>query len=221
MRFKDVFAIIGPVMVGPSSSHTAGAARLGRAARQLLGDVPERAVVTLYGSFAETFAGHGTDLAIVGGLLDFAADDGRIPSAFAEAEQAGMGVTIRRGAGTKPHPNYAEIEAARGVRTVSVGGASVGGGTIEIHEINGFKAGCSGHYPAIAVTHADRVGVLAAIAQAIGGAGLNIGYLQTGRQGRGGAALTVAECDRMPDEALLAAIASLPHVAEAAVIHLN
>ncbi|NBD25487.1 L-serine ammonia-lyase, iron-sulfur-dependent subunit beta [Paenibacillus glycinis] len=221
MRFKDVFSIIGPVMVGPSSSHTAGAARIGRVARQLLGDVPEQAIITLHGSFAETYAGHGTDLALIGGLLDFATDDARIPGAFAEADAAGMQVQLRRGTGTTPHPNYAEITATRGGKTVEVRGASIGGGNIEIHKINGFDAGCTGYYPTLVIAHDDEVGVLAAITGALGTAGMNIGFMHVDRKARSGAALTVVECDRKPDPQLREAIAGLPHVGSVSIIDLN
>lgn len=96
MRFKDVFSIIGPAMVGPSSSHTAGAARIGRAARQVLGEVPRVAEVTFFGSFAATYQGHGTDRAIVGGLLDYATDDHRLPDSLELAAEAGMEVSLSK-----------------------------------------------------------------------------------------------------------------------------
>ncbi len=111
MRFKDVFSIIGPAMVGPSSSHTAGAARIGRAARQLYGRdrLPARAEIVLYGSFADTYKGHGTDMAIVGGLLDFATDDARLPRSLELAREGGMEVAFIPGKGLHPHPNTAKI----------------------------------------------------------------------------------------------------------------
>ncbi|WP_058303130.1 serine dehydratase beta chain [Gorillibacterium timonense] len=111
MRFKDVFSIIGPAMVGPSSSHTAGAARIGRAARHLYGRdrLPAKAEIVLYGSFADTYKGHGTDMAIVGGLLDFATDDERLPRAQDIARMRGMDVAFIPGKGLHPHPNTATI----------------------------------------------------------------------------------------------------------------
>lgn len=221
MRFKDVFSIIGPVMVGPSSSHTAGAVRIGRVARQLLDGVPEEAEITLFGSFAETYAGHGTDLALVGGLLDFKTDDERIPRAFHEAEKAAMKFTLRKGAGTKPHPNYVELKAIRGEQVVLLGGASIGGGNIEIYTINGFDAGFTGHYPTIVIAHTDRVGVIASITNATRDAGLNIGHMRVDRVERSGAAMTVLECDRLPDGRLLEEMSGLPEVEHVYVIDLN
>lgn len=102
MRFKDVFSIIGPAMVGPSSSHTAGAARIGRAARQVLGELPGEAEVTFFGSFAATYQGHGTDRAIAGGLLDFATDDHRLPDSIELAAEAGMSLSFGQGTGLFP-----------------------------------------------------------------------------------------------------------------------
>ncbi|MBN2983034.1 L-serine ammonia-lyase, iron-sulfur-dependent subunit beta [Cohnella algarum] len=219
MRFKHVFSIIGPVMVGPSSSHTAGAVRIGRVARQLLGRQPEEAEITLYGSFAETYSGHGTDLALVGGLLDFDADDERIPEAFAEAERLGLRFILKPGsAGTMPHPNFAKITARAGGLEVSVQGASIGGGNIEIYSLNGFDTGCSGYYPTIAISHEDRVGVLASITGTVSRSGLNIGFMKLSRKERSGAAMTVVESDRRPDEELLEALRQLPHVEKVSVI---
>ncbi|AJY74437.1 L-serine ammonia-lyase, iron-sulfur-dependent subunit beta [Paenibacillus beijingensis] len=221
MRFKHVFSIIGPVMVGPSSSHTAGAVRIGRVARQLLGRVPEQAVITLHGSFAETYSGHGTDLALVGGLLDFDTDDERIPDAFAEADKAGLSYELRTGAGMSPHPNFVEISAIAGGNEITISGASIGGGNIEIHSMNGFAAGFSGYYPTIVISHDDQVGVLASITGAVSSAGLNIGFMNVDRKERSGAAMTVLECDRRPDGALLEALACLPHIGGATVIDLT
>jgi L-serine dehydratase len=221
MRFKDVFSIIGPIMVGPSSSHTAGAVRIGRAARQLLGCTPEHAVISLYGSFAETYSGHGTDLALVGGLLDFDTDDEKITEAFAEAEKAGLHYELRRGTGMSPHPNFAKIIASAGDKKITISGASIGGGNIEIHSMNGFAAGCSGYYPTLVISHDDQIGVLVSIVGVVSGAGLNIGFMNVDRKERSGAAMTVIECDRRPEKELLEAISGLPHIGVVSVINLN
>lgn len=221
MRFKNVFSIIGPVMVGPSSSHTAGAVRIGRVAQQLLGCTPELAIITLYGSFAETYAGHGTDLALIGGLLNYDTDDERIPDAFVEAEKAGMSYEFRRGAVTGPHPNFVEITASVGGREIAVSGSSIGGGNIEIHSMNGFAAGCSGYYPTLVITHDDHVGILASITSAVSGAGLNIGFMNVDRKERSGAAMTVLECDRRPENALVEMVSQMPHISTVSVIDLN
>lgn len=221
MRFKDVFSIIGPVMVGPSSSHTAGAVRIGRVARQLLGCIPEQVVITFYGSFAETYSGHGTDLAIIGGLLDFDTDDERIQNAFAEAEQSGMYFELRKSTLMSPHPNFVEITAGVGDREITVSGASIGGGNIKIHSINSFAVSCTGYYPTLVITHDDQVGILASITRAVSSAGLNIGFMNVDRKERSGAAMTVIECDKRPGKELLEALSLLPHIGLVSVIDLN
>lgn len=221
MRFKDVFSIIGPVMVGPSSSHTAGAVRIGRVARQLLGCIPEQAVITFYGSFAETYSGHGTDLAIIGGLLDFDTDDERIQNAFAEAEHSGLHFEMRPSTLMSPHPNFVEIIASAGDRKITVSGASIGGGNIKIHSINSFAVSCTGYYPTLVISHDDQVGILASITSAVRDAGLNIGFMNVDRKERSGAAMTVIECDKRPGEELFGTLTQLPHINLVSVIDLN
>jgi L-serine dehydratase len=196
MRFKDVFSIIGPAMVGPSSSHTAGAARIGRSARQLLGEQPVEAEVTFYGSFAATYAGHGTDCAIVGGILDYATDDPRIPDAIDLAAEAGVIVRFAEGKGLHPHPNTARIKLrSEAGRSLDMVGTSIGGGNIEIVEINGFHVKMTGIYPTLVIFHSDWPGVIADITQALKQQHSNIGYMSVDRKSRSGDALTVLELD--------------------------
>ncbi|MCR2807434.1 L-serine ammonia-lyase, iron-sulfur-dependent subunit beta [Paenibacillus soyae] len=226
MRFKDVFSIIGPAMVGPSSSHTAGAARIGRAARQLLGDGeaanPVEALITFYGSFAATYAGHGTDVAIVGGILDFATDDPRIPDALNLAEQAGMSVTFREGKGLYPHPNTARVRLKTSSgQTLEAVGISIGGGNIEIVEINGFRAKMTGVYKALAIFHADTPGVIAEITGRLREEHSNIGYMSVDRKSRSGDALTVIELDTDITEELLTKLAACPSVQSVRVVDLT
>ncbi|WP_046226918.1 L-serine ammonia-lyase, iron-sulfur-dependent subunit beta [Paenibacillus dauci] len=221
MRFKNVFNIIGPSMVGPSSSHTAGAARLGRAARQLLGVCPEHADIILYGSFAETYWGHGTDLALVGGLLDYSPDDPRLPDAAEEADQLGMTIQFDKGSGNYPHPNFVRIRLKQGEHTAELAGASIGGGNIEIHEMNGFDLRGSGQYPTLAVEHQDSKGVLADITRTLSESELNIGFMDVDRKSRSGEAMTVIELDSAPVQAVLNRIEQLPYVTRAVVINLD
>lgn len=138
MRFKDVFSIIGPSMVGPSSSHTAGAVRIGRAARRIFGAFPDQAEIVFYGSFAETYRGHGTDLAVVGGLLDFATDDMRIRNSIELAEAAGIELTFKTAQNVAFHPNTVELRLTDGDHTDVIAGASIGGGSVEMLRVNGF-----------------------------------------------------------------------------------
>ncbi|WP_411343263.1 L-serine ammonia-lyase, iron-sulfur-dependent subunit beta [Paenibacillus sp. WLX1005] len=221
MRFKNVFNIIGPSMVGPSSSHTAGAARLGRAARQLLGQQPEHVDIILYGSFAETYWGHGTDLALVGGLLDYSTDDDRLPDAAEEADRLGMTIQFDKGSGNYPHPNFVRLRLRAGEQHAELAGASIGGGNIEIHELNGFDLKGSGQYPTLVVEHMDSKGVLADITRTLSEAELNIGFMDVDRKSRSGEAMTLIELDGVPADEVLTRIVALPHVTRAGVIDLD
>lgn len=222
MRFKNVFSIIGPSMVGPSSSHTAGAVRIGLIARQLLGTQPTHVKIALYGSFAETYWGHGTDLALAGGLLGYATDDARVAEALEEAERQGIEIVFVKGVGMAPHPNTAKLEltAADG-RSAQVLGASIGGGTVMIHEMNGFDVRCSGEYPTIVVLHDDRPGVLASLTTILSGSDTNIGYMGVDRKGRSAEAMTVMELDSVPNSELLGQLRQIGEVKEVTVINLS
>ncbi|WP_052098138.1 L-serine ammonia-lyase, iron-sulfur-dependent subunit beta [Paenibacillus stellifer] len=221
MRFKDVFSIIGPAMVGPSSSHTAGAARIGRAARQLLGEMPQKAEVIFYGSFAATYQGHGTDRAIAGGLLDFATDDLRLPDSIELAEAAGMDLSFRQGAGLFPHPNTVRLELAGESGGLSLTGISIGGGNIEIVEIDGFSVKLSGMYPTVLIHHMDYLGVLAGVTDTMRRGRVNIGHMSLDRKNRSGAALTVLELDERLAPELAAELMALPAVQSVKLIHLE
>lgn len=208
MRLLDV---LGPVMIGPSSSHTAGAARLGRLARILLGEPPARAVVTLHGSFAATYSGHGTDLALVGGLLGFRPDDERIREAFLHARAAGLDVTIRTADLGEVHPNTArfDLEGISGRRT-SVTGCSPGGGRVEVTEIDGLKVSLTGERPALVATYPDRPGVAAAITGILAREGINIASMRITRAGRGKTAICIIESDQPIPPTVRTEIAGLP-----------
>lgn len=221
MRFKNVFSIIGPAMIGPSSSHTAGAVRIGRFARQFLGEQPAKAEICFYGSFAETYKGHGTDLAIVGGILDFPTDDERIRHSLESAEDLGIKVEFTTGVAPGAHPNTVKIILSAGEERSEVTGASIGGGTIVIRSINGFEVKCSGELPTLVIAHADRQGVLAGITALFSRENVNIGYIITDRKGRTGEALTVVEADTVIPESLRETISSLPHVSRIAYINLT
>ncbi len=219
MRFKDVFSIIGPVMIGPSSSHTAGAVLLGRVARSLLGAVPSECSITLYGSFAETYQGHGTDLALIGGLLDMDTDDPRIPISFELAASAGLTVRFRSGVGAT-HPNMALLKLSGGGKQASVRGASIGGGNIAIDTVDGFDVKFSGLYPTLVLRHYDRPGVVADITGLLSREGINIGHMTVDRKSRSGEAMTVIETDERVSDPLWTLLTSTPDVKEARRLHL-
>ncbi|MGM1046362.1 L-serine dehydratase [Paenibacillus uliginis N3/975] len=213
MRFKDVFSIIGPSMVGPSSSHTAGAVRIGRAARRIFGAFPEQAEIVFYGSFAETYRGHGTDLAVVGGLMDFATDDMRIRNSIDLAEAAGMALTFKTAQNVAFHPNTVMLKLKdKEGREDVVAGASIGGGNVEILGVNGFDVKFTMNYPVLVVFHKDTPGMVAHITRILDGGGVNIGYMDVDRKGRGGEAVTVLETDEAVPHGLMEHIRGLGNV---------
>lgn len=223
MRFKDVFSIIGPAMVGPSSSHTAGAARIGRAARQVLGEQPREAVVTFFGSFAATYQGHGTDRAIVGGLLDFTTDDPRLPDSLELSAELGMKISFEQGTGLFPHPNTVRLHLI-GQQTgaeLTLTGISIGGGNIEIVDINGFGVKLTGMYPTVLIEHMDYLGVLASVTDVMRSGQFNIGHMSLDRKNRSGAALTVLELDEAATPQLIEALKGLTAVKSVKLVNLN
>ena len=209
----NVFDIIGPVMIGPSSSHTAGAARIGAVARALLGSQPVEARIELHGSFARTGRGHGTDKALVGGLLGFAPDDTRLRDALVIAEQQGMQVTIHPVEIDGAHPNTARLhlEAADG-GTLDMQGSSVGGGSIRITGIDGMEVQLTGECPTLIVVHQDVPGTIAAVTEAVADRRVNIGSFRLTRQSRGGTAVMALEMDGAVGQEVADAVAMLPHV---------
>ncbi|SFJ80497.1 L-serine dehydratase [Paenibacillus sp. UNC496MF] len=225
MRFKDVFSIIGPPMIGPSSSHTAGAARIGRAARQLFGRLPARAEVLFYGSFAATYEGHGTYSAIVGGLLDMATDDVRLPDSLAIAGQAGMRVGVDAGKGLFVHPNTAELRLfGRGEDeepAFTLVGTSIGGGNIEIVNVDGFKTSMTGHYPTLVVRNADAPGMIAIVARLLQLHGINIGTMTVDRKSRSGEAMMALETDEDFPPTLREELAAYPEIHRVDFVHLT
>lgn len=192
----NIFDIMGPIMVGPSSSHTAGAVRIGRVARRLLGSQPVRAEIAFHGSFAATGAGHGTDRAIVAGLLDMAPDDPNIPSSFRLAQEAGMEVDIRKVELRNAHPNTAilTLTNAQG-RVLSVSASSLGGGRIRVNAIDGMEASFSGAFPTLIIRNEDRPGIVAEVSRVLSRHNANIATMQLYRDRRGGLAVMVIECD--------------------------
>lgn len=215
MKFRSVFDIIGPVMIGPSSSHTAGAARIGRVARTLFGRQPEWVEISLYGSFAETYKGHGTDVALVGGLLGYDTFDERIVDSLDTAKSLKMKVNFTKESAVPDHPNTARIRLGDDEEELEVVGISIGGGKIEITELNGFELRLSGNYPAIFVVHNDRFGVIAAVANLLAKHEINIGHMEVSRKEKGKQALMVIEVDQNIEDSVLAELITLPNVINA------
>ena len=147
MKYRSVFDIIGPVMVGPSSSHTAGAVRIGLFTRYIFGRPPEDVKITLYGSFKETYKGHGTDIALIGGLLGYNTSDKRIRTSMDDAKLAGMEFEFIESGIEHIHPNTAKIEVQAGRYSLDLIGKSIGGGKMVIFELLGFDVNLSGDFP--------------------------------------------------------------------------
>lgn len=212
MKYKSVFDIIGPVMIGPSSSHTAGAARIGRVARTLFGKQPTKVMVSLYGSFAQTYKGHGTDVALIGGILDFDTFDQRIPQSLDLAKKEGIDVTFVEEAAITDHPNTARIKMSDGLKEIEVVGISIGGGKIQITELNGFELNLSGMNPAILVVHNDRFGAIATVTNILMKHLINIGHMEVSRKERGEVALMAIEMDTNIEDDVIEELKTLPHI---------
>jgi L-serine dehydratase len=214
MKFRSAFDIIGPVMIGPSSSHTAGAARIGRVARTLFGKQPKRAIISLYGSFAKTYKGHGTDYALIGGLLDFDTFDERIPSALELAKNAGIEVKFLTETAVPGHPNTVKINLFDEEKELEIVGISIGGGTIEITELNSFKLKLSGEHPAILVVHEDRFGMISSVTSILSKYEINIGHMEVSRKEKGDMALMVIETDQKIADGVITELESLSNVTQ-------
>ncbi len=188
--------VIGPVMVGPSSSHTAGACRLALLARHTLSAPPTAARFTLHGSFAKTGKGHGTDLALVAGTLGAAPDDPVIARAFDAAREAGLEVAFQVGDLGDVHPNTVRIDLESGEERVRVIGSSLGGGLVRVFDVDGFRIDFSGAQHTLLVRHIDTPGVIARVARVIADDDVNVAALVSARRKRGGDAMMSIEIDR-------------------------
>jgi L-serine dehydratase len=207
----SLFDILGPTMVGPSSSHTAGACRLGLIARAVAGRSPERARIQLHGSFAATGEGHGTQRAIVGGLIGLAPDDLRLREAYDEARAAGLEWSFEEiDLGEDAHPNTAIFHLEVGGETLVVQGASLGGGRVEVSEIDGFPVALGGDYHTLVLLAHDEPGTIAAVATILSAHHINLATMRVDRTGRHQDALMTIEADEPVGDAALAAIRSFP-----------
>ena len=193
----NIFDILGPVMIGPSSSHTAGAARMGNMARTLLGSEPVETKIHLHGSFAETGKGHGTDRAIVGGLLGMKPDDSHIPFAFDEAKERGLKYEIDTVALRDAHPNTAVIEltGADGKQLV-MQASSIGGGRIVVNKLDGIDVNFTGNFNTLVIRNQDENGAVAAVTSILSQIRVNVANMSLCRHKRGGDALMVIETDQ-------------------------
>lgn len=205
MNFLSIFDVIGPNMIGPSSSHTAGAVSIALMAQKLFSEEIAKVTFTLYGSFAKTYRGHGTDRALLGGILGFPTHDERIRDAFDHAKAMGVEYTFIIDEETiTNHPNTTDIDLV-GVtgRTMSLRGESIGGGKIKIVRLNGIDVEFTGEYSTLIVKQLDKPGVVAHITQTLSEYNVNIAFMRLFREDKGATAYTVVESDEpIPNEVL-------------------
>lgn len=222
MNFLSIFDVIGPNMIGPSSSHTAGAVSMALLARKMCPTPIEKVTFTLYGSFARTYRGHGTDRALLGGILGFTTDDPKIRDSFLLAEQAGLEYTFAVDEETvTDHPNTADMDilCEDGYR-LSVRGVSVGGGKVKIVRINQIDVEFTGEYSTLIVRQTDKPGVVAHITQCLSHYDVNIAFMRMFREDKGATAYTVVESDETIPDRILEEIKRNPYVHELMLIQI-
>lgn len=209
----NLFDIVGPIMVGPSSSHTAGAVRIGYVARKLLGEPVKKAIINLYGSFLATGEGHGTRNALMAGLLGMKTDDSRIPDSFEYAIKDGVEYSFGEADLKNAHPNSVELilEGVSG-RKINIVGESIGGGRINITRIDGQTVSFSGEYPTIIVHNEDKPGLVSEVTGRLAKLSINIATMQLYRSNRGGEAVMIVECDQEVNADSVDNLSELPGV---------
>ncbi len=210
----NLFDVIGPVMIGPSSSHTAGAVRLAKLALAVLGEPVAYANIGLHGSFSQTYKGHGTDLALIAGLLGWNPDDVRIPQAFLYADKAAIRIEFKViQLGEKAHPNSVRflLKGAEG-QCCTVTGSSIGGGRVLISEIDGFPLAFTGEFPSLLTIHQDKPGVIAQVTSILSRYDVNVAQMKVFRKEKGGLAAMIVETDQLVDEEAWLAVNNLVNV---------
>lgn len=218
MKYRSVFDIIGPIMLGPSSSHTAGAARIGLLARKLFIDEPEAIKVHFFGSFAQTYHGHATDIAVIGGILNMDVADENLPRSLEVAKEKGIDVEFIREEAIPEHPNTVTLELFKGDDHLSVTGISLGGGAVQIVDYSGFPLKLSGENPTLLILHKDAYGTIAAVAQCLVQEHINVAHMEVSRLVKGDQALMVIETDEMPDRDTIVRIEVQKHVQKVVVL---
>jgi L-serine dehydratase len=211
MKYNSIFDVIGHIMVGPS--HTAGACRIGYLAQAIFGKTPQSVKIGFHGSFAETYKGHGTDIATVAGLLGMSPEDERIPRAFEIAAERGMQYSIEIiDIGSDYHPNTVQLELQGDGDKLIVIGNSIGGGNIIIKEINGMEAGFNGDLSTVIIINQDKVGVIAKISEVLSKFKLNIGSMKLSRDMKKKIALCWIEIDNQIPVELVSALQQISEI---------
>ena len=216
----NIFDIIGPIMIGPSSSHTAGAVRIGRVARKILGEEPATAKIELHGSFAMTYKGHGTDKALIAGILGMKPDDERIIHSIALAREKNLHFTFHQIKLPEAHPNTAVLTLT-GINgaTCVVEGASIGGGNIQITKLNGMAAAFSGGKDTLIVAHHDRPGVIAAVTDKLAQLDINIGSFKLSRPKKSQLAIMTIELDSEVESLVITELKNLANIVSVTYMH--
>jgi len=214
-RKVSILDVMGPVMVGPSSSHTAGTARLGRVAREVLDEEPKRVRFVLHPPLAATYRGHGSDFALVGGAIGFNVDDPRIPESVRIAEQMGVDIEFSEEDLGDVHPNTVRVEIAGATKEAEIVGSSIGGGVIEVFNLNGFQTRFKGDSPTLLLFYRDRPGMISEVTRIIAEEGINIASLLCSRKQRGKDAFMQIDVDSPMSAAALARIEATSDVEHA------
>lgn len=214
MAFISAFDVLGPNMIGPSSSHTAGAVAIALLAHKMISGTITKVTFTLYGSFAKTYHGHGTDRALLGGIMGFETDDVRIRDSFSIANDIGLEYTfLTNEQETEVHPNTVDILMENENRdTITVRGESLGGGKVRIVRINQVDVDFSGEYSALIVIHQDKPGIVAHISTCLSEYQVNIAFMKLFREAKGATAYSIVESDEKLPEEIIEKIKGNPHV---------
>lgn len=214
LRFQSVFDIIGPVMIGPSSSHTAGAVRIGKLIHSIFGKEPKEVTFHLYNSFAKTYQGHGTDRALVAGIMGMDTDNPDIKNSLEIAHKKGIRIyweILKEG--VAPHPNTVKIEVKDAENhSMSLTGISIGGGNIEVTELNGFAVSLQMNTPTIIVVHQDVPGMIAKVTDILSDCNINIAQMNVTREKAGQKAIMIIEVDSRDCQDAVKAIEHIPNL---------
>jgi L-serine dehydratase len=222
VKYTSAFEIIGPIMIGPSSSHTAGAIRIGNIARQIIGEPPAQVTFHLMGSFAETYQGHGTDLGLLAGMLGLATDSHEVPIADKIATDRGIAYSFKKASAGTHHPNSVRIEAAGASRSVKLLASSLGGGKAEVQELDDLPVKFTGEKPTLVLYHTDRKGFLSEVSRILSGNGYNIARLSLERWDKGGRAMTICEVDDGLSDGIIQSLKkSIPALFDIRCVHIE
>ena len=214
MAFISVFDVLGPIMVGPSSSHTAGTAAIAYLAQKMINGTLKKVEFTLYGSFAKTYRGHGTDRALLGGIMGFSTYDTRIKDSFEIATSIGLDYSFTTNEeDNEIYPNTVDIAMTNDLgQTMTIRGESLGGGKVRIVRINKVNVDFTGEYSAVIVIHQDKPGVIAHITRCLTDCNVNIAFLKLFREDKGATAYSIIESDEKLPQKVIGEINTNPNV---------